>query len=36
MKNDILFNGSIPVLRKSVDKVINNYKLKDDKYKLIL
>ena len=37
IRNDILFNGSIPVLRKNTDGLFNNNnKLKDDKYKYVL
>ena len=36
IRNDILFNGSIPVLRKNIDGLFNDIKLKNDKYKFVL
>ena len=36
VRNDILFNGSIPVLRKNIDGLFNDIKLKNDKYKFVL
>ena len=36
VRSDILFNGSIPVLRKNNDGLFNDIKLKDDKYKFVL
>ena len=36
IKNDALFNGTIPVLRKSDNSLFENNKLKNDKFKLVL
>ena len=36
VRSDILFNGSIPVLRKNNDGLFNDIKLKNDKYKFVL
>ena len=36
IKNDVLFDGTIPVLRKSESNILDNSKLKEDKYKFIL
>ena len=36
IKSDALFNGTIPVLRKSDNSLFENNKLKNDKFKLVL
>jgi hypothetical protein len=36
IKSDALFNGTIPVLRKSDNSLFENSKLKNDKFKSVL